>query len=67
MFTTNLDNSTPKEAIEIKYYESPNLTNTIKNPAISNIWLNKELIHNVWQKDEKNREKPLHFAQRMLL
>lgn len=53
MFTTNLDNSTPKEAIEIKYYESPNLTNTIKNPAISNIWLNKELIHNVWQKDEK--------------
>lgn len=54
MFTTNLDNSTPKEAIEIKYYENPNLTNTIKNPAISNIWLNKELIHNVWQKDEKN-------------
>lgn len=54
MFTTNLDNSTPKGAIEIKYYESPNLTNTIKNPAISNIWLNKELIHNVWQKDEKN-------------
>lgn len=54
MFTTNFDNSTPKEAIEIKYYENHNLTNTIKNPAISNIWLNKELIHNVWQKDEKN-------------
>ena len=50
MFTTNLNNPTTNKAVEIEYYENPILTDTIKNPAISNILLDKELIHNVWQK-----------------
>lgn len=54
MFTTNLDKPTTNKAIEIEYYENPILTDTIKNPAISNILLDKELIHNVWQKNENN-------------
>ncbi len=42
------------EAVEIQYYENPTLIETIKNPIIESIWIDKELVHDVWRKDEKN-------------
>jgi len=48
---TNLKNA---DAVEIIYYENPNLSDTIKNPAITSIWLDRELVHDIWHKSEKN-------------
>ncbi len=42
------------DAVEIKYFENPELLDTIKNPAITSIWLDRELVHDVWKRDEKN-------------
>lgn len=42
------------DAVEILYYENPSLNATIKNPLITSIWLDRELVHNVWKKDEKD-------------
>ncbi len=43
-----------QNAIEIKYYENPSLAGIIKNPDIKSIWLDKNLVRNIWRKDEKN-------------
>ena len=45
---------TSSESVEITYYDNPALNKTIKNPLITRIWLDKELVRNVWKKDEKN-------------
>lgn len=45
---------TSADAVEIKYLEIPSLMNTIKNPDITSIWLDRELIHNKWRKNEKD-------------
>lgn len=42
------------DAVEIVYYDNPKLTNIIKNPAITSIWLDRELVHNKWHKNEKD-------------
>lgn len=42
-----------QDAVEIIYYENPTLIEIIKNPVITSIWLDRELVHDVWKKDEK--------------
>lgn len=42
-----------ENAIEISYYENPLVKNTIKNPLMISLWLDRELVRNVWKKDEK--------------
>ncbi len=42
------------KVIEIKYYENPQLIETIKNPVIDSIWLDKELVNDIWRKEEKD-------------
>lgn len=42
------------DAVEIKYYENQLVAGSIKNPKITSIWLDRELVHDVWNKDEKN-------------
>jgi len=42
------------DSVEIVYYENPTLDKTIKNPLITSLWLDSELVHNVWKKDEAN-------------
>ena len=53
MFVENAEKEIP-DAVEIIYYENPTLIETIKNPVITSIWLDRELIHNVWLKNEAN-------------
>ena len=53
MFAKNSNSNTP-DAVEIIYYENPTLIETIKNPVITSIWMDRELIHDVWHKHEKN-------------
>lgn len=53
MFVSNETKQVP-DAVEIIYYENPTLIETIKNPVITSIWMDRELIHNVWLKNEKN-------------
>lgn len=43
-----------QDAVEIIYYENPTLIEIIKNPVITSIWLDRELVHDIWKKDEKN-------------
>lgn len=43
-----------QDSVEIIYYENPTLDETIKNPLITTLWLDRELVRNVWKKDEKN-------------
>ncbi len=48
---------TPKfnpDVVEIEYYENPALTDIIRNPDIKSVWLDKNLIRNIWRKNEKN-------------
>ncbi len=42
-----------ENAIEICYYQNPLLKNTIKNSLIISLWLDRELVRNVWKRDEK--------------
>ena len=42
------------KSVEIKYYESPKISDTIKNPVVESIWLDKNMVNNIWRKDEKN-------------
>ena len=40
------------DAIEIVYYENALLGDAIKNPLITSVWVDRELLHDIWQKDE---------------
>lgn len=42
------------DAVEIKYYENELVAGAIKNPKVTSIWIDRELVHDVWNKDEKN-------------
>lgn len=42
------------DAVEIIYYENPKLTNIIKNPDITSLWLDRELIYYKWKKSEQD-------------
>lgn len=54
IFASDSDEKNAPDAVEIIYYENPTLIETIKNPVITSIWLDRELIHDVWHKHEKN-------------
>lgn len=42
------------DAVEIIYLENPRLMSTIKNDDISSIWMDRELMYQVWRKNEKD-------------
>ena len=54
MFNVVSANFNRADAVEIKYYENPTLIETIKNPEITSIWIDRELVHNVWRKHESD-------------
>lgn len=41
------------DAVEVVYYSNESYQNLIKSPKITSIWLDRELVHDVWEKDEK--------------
>lgn len=43
-----------QDSVEIVYYENPTLDKTIKNPLITSLWLDRELVRDIWKKDETN-------------
>lgn len=49
-----LSNSQNADAVEIKYYYDEKLANLIKIPEITSIWLDRELVHHVWNKNEND-------------
>lgn len=46
--------TTLADKVELKYFEHPNLKTDIKNPLITSLWFDRELVENVWKKDPKN-------------
>ncbi len=54
MFGCNCAENKNIDAVEIKYFEKSDLTATIKNPNITDFWLDRQLIRNIWKRDEKN-------------
>lgn len=46
--------NTYADKVELKYYEHPNLKVDIKNPLITSMWFDRELVENIWKKDPKN-------------
>lgn len=50
----NTVTNTSSDKVELKYYENPNLNIDIKNPLISSLWFDRELVENIWNKDPKN-------------
>lgn len=43
-----------KDSVEIKYYENPKVRDIIVHSKLHNIWKDRELVHDIWSKDEKN-------------
>lgn len=41
-----------QDSVEIVYYENSHLDKTIKNPLITSLWLDRELVRDIWKKDE---------------
>lgn len=46
------DNTQTKwpDAVEITYYQSATIGNAVKNPLITSIWVDRELMRDVWKK-----------------
>ena len=42
-----------KDSVEIKYYDNPKVKDIIRHAKINSIWKDRELVHDVWAKDEK--------------
>ncbi len=47
-------NAKTADAVEIKYYNAPAISKVVKNPLITSIWLDRELVHDVWKKNEEH-------------
>lgn len=43
-----------RDAVEIKYYECPKLGNLIKHKKITSVWLDREIVEDVWQKNKED-------------
>ena len=43
-----------KDSVEIKYYENPKVKSIIRHSKIHNIWKDREVVHEIWNKDEKD-------------
>lgn len=54
MFIETNDNLKHPDAVEIKYYDNKHILNTIKNPVISSIWLDRELVYEIWKRKEQD-------------
>lgn len=50
----NQASNTYADKVELKYYENPSLKVNIKNPLITSMWFDRELVENIWKKDPKN-------------
>lgn len=43
------------DSVEIKYYDGLNISEElIKHAKVDSIWYDKQIVHNVWEKDENN-------------
>lgn len=42
------------DAVEVVYYSNENYQHLIKSPKITSIWLDRELVYDVWEKSEEN-------------
>lgn len=47
-------NTKTADAVEIKYYNDPKVYDAVKNPLITSIWLDRELVHDIWKKKEEH-------------
>jgi predicted transcriptional regulator len=43
-----------KDSVEIKYYDNPKVRDIIVHSKLHNIWKDRELVHDIWGKNEKN-------------
>lgn len=43
-----------RDVVEIKYYNSPKLGNLIKHKQISNVWLDRQIVEDVWRKNAED-------------
>ena len=41
------------DAVEIHYYKDDELDELIKNPLVTSVWIDREIVNGVWVKDEK--------------
>lgn len=41
------------DAVEIHYYKDDELDELIKNPLVTSVWMDREIVNDVWVKDEK--------------
>lgn len=46
--------ATLTDKVELKYYENPNLKVDVKNPLITSMWFDRELVENIWKKHPQN-------------
>lgn len=44
----NNNSSTVNDKVEIPYYVNDKLTTNLKNPAITSLWFDRELVENIW-------------------
>lgn len=40
------------DAIEIRYYKDDEIDELVKNPLVTSIWLDRQMVNDVWVKDE---------------
>lgn len=43
-----------QDGVEIPYYENEAFEGVIKNPAITSIWLDREMVRSIWKMNEKD-------------
>jgi hypothetical protein len=43
-----------KDSVEIKYYENPKVKELITHSKLHNIWKDREVVHDIWNKNEKD-------------
>ncbi len=51
MYRKAEDPTKKPDAAEITYYQNPTLIETIENPVITSIWLDRELVLKIWHKN----------------
>lgn len=40
------------DAVEIVYYENPNLKNIVRNKKVTSVWRDREITNDLWEEDE---------------
>lgn len=43
-----------KDSVEIKYYENPKVKDIITHSKVTNIWKDREVVYDIWNKKEKD-------------